>query len=143
MQLLIVGADQIIFNTLIYHLILQSSVIKLSTLTVKLDLYHVLLTTQKYTDLLTLNVLHMMLQLNRLRNNVLIGLRPAKNTILEIIVFHLNQRTLSNKSLTMAHLLLLFQFTEISLFTKVDYIKSILKIKNSLQNMLSKLLDGM
>lgn len=143
MQLLIVGADQMMLNTQIYHLILQFSVIKLSTLTVKLDLYHVLLTMQKYMDLLTPNALLMILQLKKLRNNVLIGLRPAKNTILEIIVSHLNQRTLSNKSLTMAHSLLLFQFTEISLFTKVDYIKSILKIKNSLQNMQSKLLDGM
>lgn len=143
MLLLIVGADQTMFNILICHLILQFSVIRLSTLTVKLDLYLVLLITQKSMDLLTPNVLHMTLQLNRLRNNALIRLKAAKNITLEIIVFHLNHKTLNNKSLTMVQSLSPFQFIGISLSTRVDCIKSILKIKNSLQNMQSRLLDGM
>ena len=102
MPLLIVGVDQVMFNILICHLILQFSVIRSSTLTVKLDLYLVLLITLKSMDLLTPNVLLMTLQLNRLKSNAMIEQRTVKNTTLETIVFHLSQKILNNKSFPMA-----------------------------------------
>lgn len=141
--LLIVGVDQVMFNILICHLILQFSVIRSSTLTVKLDLYLVLLITLKSMDLLTPNVLLMTLQLNRLKSNAMIEQRTVKNTTLETIVFHLSQKILNNKSFPMAQWSSLSQSIEISLSTRVDCIKSTLKIKNSLLSMPSKLLVGM
>ena len=121
------------------------------------DLQHVikLLTNNANKDLfLELQImLKYMVQLNKLamlimhhqnhHNNVKNLLKSVKNSKLLTTVFLLIKKILNNKFSIMDPLLLLFQSIEISQFTKMDYIKYILKIKSSVQDMPLKLLVGM
>ena len=125
-----------------FHLKDHLPVIKSSTKTVKKDSFQELQIMQKY--MVQLNKLAMLIMHHQNHhNNAKNLLKNVKNSKLLTTVFLLIKKILNNKFSIMDPLLLLFQSIEISQFTKMDYIKYILKIKSSVQDMPLKLLVGM